>query len=88
MTQPGALATLAGAPGLTVLREGFADRGTLPDGRSIPRGQAGALIDDPARAAEQARLLAASGAFDTLCVRGDGAHALAIARAVREALRP
>jgi len=87
VTQPGVLADHAGSRGLVVLREGFADRGMLPDGRLIPRGKPGALIDDPAIAARQARVLAASGAFDTLCVHGDGPNALAVARAVREALR-
>ena len=86
VTQPGVLADHAAARDLVVLREAFADRGVLPDGRLIPRGQAGALIDDPMIAARQARVLAASGAFDTLCVHGDGPNALAVARAVREAL--
>lgn len=86
VTMPGALADLGRARGLTIEREGFADRGLAPDGSLIPRGAPGALIDDPARAAAQARRLAASGTVDTLCVHGDGASALAILRAVRRAL--
>lgn len=86
VTQPGALLDQARSRGLVTLREGFADRGLREDGRLIPRGETGALIDDPARAATQAQELAASGRFDTLCVHGDGPHALAIARAVRRAL--
>ncbi|MEZ4302897.1 MAG: LamB/YcsF family protein, partial [Polyangiaceae bacterium] len=53
----------------------------------IPRGQPGALIDTPARAAAQARSLARSGEVDTLCVHSDTPGALDIARAVRAALQ-
>ncbi|MFO0682672.1 MAG: LamB/YcsF family protein [Sandaracinus sp.] len=82
----GATERVAGALGLRFLREGFADRGLMPDGSLVPRGAPGALLEDPVLAAEQARRLATSGRFDVLCVHGDGAHAVAIARAVREAL--
>jgi UPF0271 protein len=88
VTIEGAFAEEARARGLVVLREGFADRGLAPDGGLIPRGAPGALIDDPARAAVQARRLAASGTIDALCVHGDGANPLAIVRAVRRALTP
>jgi UPF0271 protein len=84
----GATARAASKLGLAFLREGFADRGLLPDGSLVPRGEPGALVEDPTRAAEQARALARSGRFDVLCVHGDGAHASEIARAVREALDP
>lgn len=67
-------------------REGFADRGLRPDGSLVPRGELGALIDDPARAAAQAAKLAARGGYDTLCVHGDGPRALEVARAVRAEL--
>lgn len=66
-------------------REGFADRAMRPDGTLVPRGEAGATIDDPAAAAAQALRLAREG-YDTICVHGDGPNALAIARAVRAAL--
>ena len=46
--------------GLRYAREGFADRATREDGSLVPRGEPGAMIDDPARAAEQARALAQS----------------------------
>ncbi len=83
---PGAGATrdVATELGLRYAREGFADRGTRADGTLVPRGEPGAMIDDPARAAEQARALA--GKVDTVCVHGDGKNALAVARAVRAAL--
>jgi UPF0271 protein len=82
----GALAEAAGAAGVTFWREGFADRGLRPDGALIPRGETGALLGSPAAAAAQAVRLAATGAFDTLCVHGDSPGALAIAVAVRFAL--
>ena len=76
----------AKARGLAYVREGFADRGLLPDGSLMPRGRPGALIEDPDRAAEQAISLARSGAVDTLCVHSDTPGAVTIARAVRRAL--
>jgi len=82
----GGWADAATARGLRFAREGFADRGLRPDGSLVPRGEPGALLSDPAVAAAQAARLAASGAFDTLCVHGDGPHALEIARAVRTEL--
>ena len=66
------------------LREGFADRAMRPDGTLVPRGEPGALITDPAEAAAQAKWLV--GRVDTICVHADTPGALAIARAVREAI--
>ena len=82
----GGLRDAAARRGLPYLREGFADRRRRPDGRLVPRGEPGALLTDPAACAAQAALLAAEGAFDTLCVHGDGPDALAVARAVRAVL--
>ena len=44
--------------GLAVAEEAFADRRYLPDGSTVPRGDARALITDPDEAAEQSILLA------------------------------
>lgn len=82
----GALRDAAAARGLAYAREGFADRRRRPDGSLVPRGEAGALVTDPAVAAAQARELAAAGGVDALCVHADTPSALAIARAVRAAL--
>lgn len=82
----GAIAKVARAAGLAYVREAFADRGILPNGSLIPRGQPGALIVDPERAAAQAVTLARAGDADTLCVHSDTPNAVAIARAVRRAL--
>jgi UPF0271 protein len=82
----GALRRSAEAAGLAYAREGFADRAMRPDGSLVPRGEPGAVIEDVRLARAQARRLATSGAFDTLCVHGDSPGALGIARAVREEL--
>lgn len=79
----GALRDSAVFHGMVFLGEGFADRGTRADGSLIPRGQPGALIEDPAAAAARARSLVGVGA---LCVHGDTPGALEIARAVRAAV--
>ena len=81
----GRLREVALAFELPYAREGFADRRLAADGSLMPRGQPGAVIDDPVVAAAQARELA--GRVDTICVHGDSPNALAIARAVRGAVR-
>jgi UPF0271 protein len=85
-SEDGALAALARARGHRVVREGFADRGYAADGSLLSRAAPGALLSEPHAAAAQALALARSGRFDTLCVHGDGPHAVAIAEAVRAAL--
>lgn len=82
----GALHAAARTRGWLFLREGFADRGYTPDGGLIPRGAPGDVITDVDAVRAQVRRLARAGDIDTVCVHGDGAHALRIARAVREAL--
>lgn len=80
----GAIADVARELGVVYAREGFADRATRADGSLVPRGEAGAMIEDPARAADRARALA--GELDTICVHGDTRGAIEIARAVRRVL--
>jgi len=82
----GALEAQARSAGHPYLREAFADRGVRPDGTLVPRGQPGAVLDDPKAAAERARALRAGGQADTLCIHADTPASLAIARAVREVL--
>ncbi len=82
----GATGEIARELGLKFAREGFADRATRADGSLVPRGEPGAMIDDPAHAVERATALAKSGTVDTICVHGDGKNAVAVARAVRTAL--
>jgi UPF0271 protein len=82
----GYLADAARDAGLAYAREGFADRGTRPDGTLVPRGLPGALLVEPLAAAARAREILVSGRFETVCVHGDTPGAVAIARAVRQVL--
>ena len=99
LCQPGSvLARVAGAAGLTVVGEGFADRGYRADGRLVPRSAPGALVHDPAAVAERAVRMAVDGsvvAVDgtavsvpvrSICLHGDTRGAVTLARSVRAAL--
>lgn len=91
------LATADGL-GMEVVAEAFADRAYLPDGRLVPRSQAGALITDPATVAARAVSIATRrevAAIDgtvvgvtarSICVHGDTPGAVELARAIRSAL--
>jgi len=79
----GALREVSELLGLRYLREGFADRRTHADGTLVSRSEPGALITDPDLAARTAKALSD---VDTICVHGDTPNAIAIVRAVREAL--
>ncbi|MFI5491298.1 LamB/YcsF family protein [Actinoplanes sp. NPDC051859] len=93
-----ALLRLAEDAGLRTVREAFADRGYQPDGTLVPRSSAGALLHDPAEIAERMvrlvtdrTLVASDGSLlkieaDSICVHGDSPGAVAIARAVHDAL--
>ena len=84
--------------GLTVVAEAFADRRYRADGSLQPRSEAGAVIEDLAQATAQALGIVCDGSVatakgeqralhaDTLCLHGDGAHAVALAHALRNAL--
>ncbi len=87
MGQPGFEIVAAAYRGeVPAYREGFADRLMLPDGSLAPRSQSGAVLN-PATAAEQARNLALSGRFDTICIHGDTPGAGQVATEVRRVLR-
>ena len=84
--------------GLTPVEEVFADRGYMPDGSLVPRSQPGALIVDEEQSLSQTlslvrdhRVTAIDGSTvsvnaQTVCLHGDGAHALAFARRIRATL--
>lgn len=72
--------------GLRFAGEAFADRTYEADGTLRSRRKTGAVLTDPAAAADQALRLAREGRAETLCVHGDTPGAPAIARAVRAAL--
>jgi UPF0271 protein len=85
------------AAGLRVAGEFFADRGYAPDGVLAPRGTPAALLSPEAavaqvlRWAETGKVRATDGTdiaigAETVCVHGDGPHALELARALRAAL--
>lgn len=92
------LLAVARARGLRTLAEGFADRRYTRDGLLVPRAHPRALIEDAAEATRQVvELLAGRGvqsvdgervsvSIDTVCIHGDGAHALDFARGLRRAL--
>lgn len=82
----GPLRELAAASGFPYWPEAFADRAKGPDGSLVPRSAPGALIVDPALAAAEARRLVETGRYRTVCVHSDTPGAVAIARAVRQAL--
>jgi UPF0271 protein len=91
--------TLWGSMGLSCAAEAFADRAYEPDGILRKRMLAGALLEDPAKAARQALdiamrhvAVATDGSelkidADTVCIHSDTPGSVAIARAVNEALK-
>jgi len=96
---PGSLVLeLATDAGLRAVTEAFADRGYTPDGRLVPRTEPGAVLHDPAEVAERVVRLAREGLVtavdgtdvevraESVCIHGDTPGAVAMARAVREAL--
>ncbi len=88
----------AKALGLKTANEVFADRTYQPDGRLTPRSQADALIGNVEACVTQVMQMATGGSVmtiagttlpiqaDTICVHGDGPHALEFARAIHQKL--
>lgn len=84
--------------GLAVAREAFVDRAYRPDGQLLSRSEPGSVLDDVAAVVDRAVrmvkehfVVAIDGTRrivrpDSLCVHGDGPHAVAIIRALRERL--
>ena len=99
LTKPdGHAARIAVDAGMRVVTEAYADRAYGADGALVPRGQAGAVLTDPDLVAGRAVVMVTTGtvaATDgtqvrlgarSLCIHGDTAGAVALARAVRAAL--
>jgi 5-oxoprolinase (ATP-hydrolysing) subunit A len=82
----GPLAIEAAARGMTVVGEGFPDRAYQPDGSLMPRSEPGAVHTDPLAVAQQARDLARTQRFGSLCLHGDTPNASHHAVGVRSAL--
>ncbi len=84
--------------GLDTYSEIFADRGYGDDGNLVPRSEPGAMIEDPAEACTRLLRFLDSGKMPTvsggsvslaahsICIHGDSAHAVSMARAVRQIL--
>lgn len=84
--------------GLPFYEEAFVDRGYLPDGTLVPRGQPGALLHDVEQIAARAVRMVTEGVVEavdgslvemqpaSLCVHGDTPGAMQMALAVRSAL--
>ena len=94
----GAHAAPASEAGVTLVPEGFCDRGYDARGLLVPRGGTGDLVDDPEDVGRRARSLALDGGLDavdgawvaldvrTLCIHGDHPGAEHRARSVRRTL--
>jgi UPF0271 protein len=84
--------------GLATKSEVFADRSYQDDGRLTPRTEKNALITNASEAVQQVlqmveekKVKTTSGKLipvvaETICIHGDGAHALEFAKAIHEAL--
>ncbi len=93
------LIAAAGRHGLESVSEVFADRAYLASGALAPRGQPGAVIEDESVALAQTLAMARGQSIPTLdgstlslraesiCLHGDGAHALAFATRIRACLQ-
>ena len=85
--------------GVAVFSEVFADRAYLPDGQLVPRSQAGAVLHDAKQAADRLVGFLKSGRMpvlgvdpialraDSICVHGDNAQAVEMARQIRARLQ-
>jgi UPF0271 protein len=92
------LLDLAGRAGLPTVTEAFADRAYTDQGTLVPRGEEGAVVTDPAAVVERSVGLARDGVVTSrsgnridvrarsLCVHGDTAGAVELARLVRARL--
>ena len=92
------LVAAARALGLRMAAEAFADRTYRPDGSLTPRSQPQAMIPDEAGAVTQVLRLIREGwvravdggrvaiSADTICMHGDGPHAVEFARRLRAEL--
>ena len=92
------LAAWAKAAGLVVIAEAFADRAYTPQGTLVSRREPGAVLHDSQLVAQRMLRLVREGVVqaidgsttpvqaDSICVHGDSPGAVAMARAVRDAL--
>jgi len=93
------LEQVAREQGVAVYSEVFADRAYQPNGQLVPRSQPGAVLHDAKEAADRlvgylrsGRMPVAGGEpialrADSICVHGDSAHAVEMARHIRARLQ-
>lgn len=90
-------ADIAAALGLSVKQEAFADRAYLANARLVPRKDAGALLEVPDAIQQVLSLVQQQGLYcqdgrwlslsaDTICLHGDSAEALQLAKQLHIAL--
>ena len=84
--------------GLGLISEVFADRHYLADGSLVPRSRADALVDNDEEAISQVLQMVLQGSVktvdgkdvsiqaDSICLHGDGEHAILFAEKIRKAL--
>lgn len=89
----------AKALGLKTANEVFADRTYQDDGSLTPRSQPNALIEDEEQCIQQVLQMVKQGTVttasgkiipmiaDTICIHGDGKHAVSFAKKIHEALK-
>ncbi|HXQ61711.1 MAG TPA: 5-oxoprolinase subunit PxpA [Acidimicrobiales bacterium] len=89
---------MAERSGLDVATEAFADRAYLPDGRLVPRGEAGAVVTDIDEVEVRAVMLAVEHRVEaidgtsiplvpsSICVHGDTPGSMELAQGVRRSL--
>lgn len=68
----------------SIIREGFLDRGYMPDGSLVPRSESGALLTDPEEVRQQALLIAPR--VDSLCIHSDTPNAVTLLKHAIDAL--
>ena len=89
--------TVAQEAGLTVVNEAFADRAYQPDGRLLPRSEKGAVLESTKAVRRQLRQLIMGSVTsidgtsvpiqaDSICLHSDTAHAVSLARLIRQEL--
>lgn len=94
----GQLVHIAREEGLIAVDEGFADRAYTPEGKLVPRSERNAVLEGDAQACQQAVNMVCEGGIQacdgswievrpgTLCLHGDGQHAVIFAQRIRNAL--
>lgn len=90
--------SVAQAEGLDIISEVFADRRYLADGSLVPRSRDDALVENDEEAIHQVLQMILSGTVssvdgvdvaikvDSICLHGDGIHAIEFAKKIRVAL--